>query len=419
MSSKKIMEMKRRTFLGGAAGAVSMVALGAPAIAQRKVVHFGASLPLTGPYEKVSKIYKDGYDLWTQTVGGKINVGGQEADVKWTIYDDENKAARTAELTERLISSDKVDCIVGTYGTDTVLAQGAIARKYNRITMQAGAASARVDEQIGGHTTFTLIGPSRNYPTLAIDHLAKQNPKPKTMAIITMDDPVYQEFAAGAAADAERNGIKVVLNEVLPMNTQDLRPTVLKLKRAGDVDILYNTGWDLICIKLIQECAALDVNPKAIVGGHLTTNPVVKETLKGQLQYIYGITNWLPQMAYKDKYYASCQAFADKFQAAYGYAPTYHAPMAYTIPYIYAHVLADGAGGDPLNQDTMRKRIASLNNLETVWGPVKFTDKGRIITPGLPVLQWQGADPKVVVLAPEKLANGKDAYPMPAFNKRG
>ncbi len=417
--SRKATSIKRRTFLGGAVTAASMVALGAPAIAQRRTVHFGASLPLTGPYEKVSKIYKDAYDLWTKTVDGKISVGGQETDVKWTVYDDENKAARTAELTERLISSDKVDCIVGTYGTDTVLAQGAIARKYNRITMQAGAASARVDEQIGGHTTFTLIGPSRNYPTLAIDLLAQQNPKPKTMAIITMDDPVYQEFAAGATADAERNGIKVVLNEVLPMNVQDLRPTVLKLKRAGEVDIVYNTGWDLICIKLVQECAALDVNPKAIMGGHLTTNAVVKDTLKDQLQYIYGITNWLPQMTYKDKYYESCQAFADKFQAAYGYAPTYHAPMAYAIPYIYQQVLADGSEGNPLDPALMRKRIAGLDGMESIWGPIRFTDKGRIVTPGLPVLQWQGADPKVVVLAPQPLATGQSVYPMPPFNKRG
>jgi branched-chain amino acid transport system substrate-binding protein len=415
----KKLEMKRRSFLGGAVTAASMIALGAPAIAQRKTVHFGASLPLSGPYEKVSKVYKDAYDLWTQTVGGKIVLAGQEADVKWTVYDDENKAARTAELTERLITTDKVDCIVGTYGTDTVLAQGAIARKYSRITVQAGAASARVDEQLGGQTTFTLIGPSRNYPTLAIDLLAQQNPKPKTMAIITMDDPVYQEFAAGAVMDAERNGIKVVLNEVLPMTTQDLRPTVLKIKRAGDVDIIYNTGWDLICIKLIQECAALDVNPKAIMGGHLTTNAVVKETLKGQLQYIYGITNWLPQMAYKDKYYASCQAFNDKFQTTFGYAPTYHAAMAYTIPYIYQQVLADGSSGNPLETDTMRKRIAALNDMESIWGPIKFNDKGRILMPGLPVLQWQGADPKIVVLAPPALANGKSVYPMPPFNKRG
>ncbi len=417
--TKKNMTMKRRTFLGGVATAASMVALGAPAIAQRKTVHFGASLPLTGPYEKVSTVYKDAYDLWTKTVGGKITLAGQEADVKWTVYDDENKAARTAELTERLISSDKVDCIVGTYGTDTVLAQGAIARKYDRITMQAGAASARVDEQLGGQTTFTLIGPSRNYPTLVIDHLAKQTPKPQTMAIITMDDPVYQEFAAGAVEDAERNGIKVVLNEVLPMNTQDLRPTVLKLKRAGDVDIVYNTGWDLICIKLVQECVALDVNPKAIVGGHLTTNPIVKDTLKGQLQYIYGITNWLPEMAYKDKYYANCQAFADKFKEVYGFAPTYHAAMAYAIPYIYQQILADGSEGNPLDTKIMRKRLAALNGLESIWGPIKFNDKGRIQTAGVPVLQWQGADPKLVVLAPDALANGKDMYPMPPFNKRG
>ena len=413
--TKSTIPLKRRSFLGGAVASIATIS--APAIAQRRTVHFGASLPLSGPYEKVSKMYKQAYDMWTNTVGGKIIVGGQEADVKWTIYDDENKAARTAELTERLITTDKVDCIVGTYGTDTILAQGAIARKYGRVTMQSGAASERVDEQLGGHTTFTLLGAAKNFPTLAVELLAQQTPKPRTMAIITMDDPVYHEFAEGAKATAEKNGIKVVLNEVLPMNTQDLRPTILKLKRAGDIDILYNTGWDLICIKVIEECVALDFNPKAIVGGHLTTNPLVKETLGARLQYIYGVTNWLPQMSFKDKYFASCKAFADKFKALNGYDPTYHAPMAYAIPYIFQQVLASSEG-NPLDPQVMRKRLMALDNLPTIWGPIKFNDKGRINTRGLPVLQWQAADPQAIVLAPPELANGKSMYPMPAFNKR-
>ena len=51
--------------------------------------------------------------------------------------------------------------------------------------------------------------------------------------------------------------------------------------------------------------------------------------------------------------------------------------------------------------------------------PTAGPPAGAGATPGLPVLQWQGADPKIVVLAPEKLASGKDVYPMPAFNKRG
>ncbi|MCL4188086.1 MAG: amino acid ABC transporter substrate-binding protein [Rhodobacteraceae bacterium] len=413
---------RRSVLKGGAAlslGAMMAPGLAAPALAQSRTVHLGCSLPLTGPYEKVSRIYKDAYEFWSETVGHKMSIGGQDYDVRWTIYDDENSAARTAQLTERLITTDNVDLIVGAYGTDTVLAQGAIARKHGRITIQAGAASQRVDEEIGGHTTFTLVGLARNYGRLAIEKLGTQEPKPRNIAIVTFDDPVYLEMAAGIEDMAQSLGIEVALKEVLPMQTQDLRPTVLKLKRLGEVDIVYNCGWDIICIKLVQEFAALDFTPKAFVGGHLTTNPVVKETLGRNLDYVMGVTFWLPQMAHSDDHFASAQEFADAFKAAKGYAPTYHAAMAYTVPYIYAHVLRDATGDTPFDPAALRAKIAALDGLPTMWGPISFNEKGRIDFPGLPVLQWQGNDPQLTVIHPDALATGTLQYPMAEFRSRG
>ena len=418
--------LDRRSLLGGSAavglGALLGSGLGGfaskPALAKKRTVHFGSSLPLTGPYEKVARIYKDAYEFWSETVGGKMIVGGQEMDVAWTVYDDENNAARTAQLTERLITTDKVDLIVGAYGTDTVLAQGAIARKHGRITIQAGAASQRVDEEIGGHTTFTLVGQARSYGKLAVRKLVAAEPKPKTLAIVTFNDPVYLEMSAGLKDFAAANGVDVVLEEVLPMKVQDLRPTVLKMKRLGDVDIVYNCGWDVICIKLVQEFLALDFTPKAFVGGHLTTNAVVKETLGKNLEYALGVTFWLPQMAHSDSHFASAEVFADAFEASKGYTPTYHAAMAYTVPYLYQQVLRDASGDDPFDPDSLRASLAGLNEVPTIWGPITFNEKGRLNFPGLPVLQWQGADPQLTVVHPESLATGQLAYPMPPYRNR-
>lgn len=403
----------RRSFLKATAGAgalTAMPSLARIAMAQSGVVHIGASLPLTGPYEKVAKIYKDAYDFWSKTSGNKMVVAGKEMEVKWTIYDDENNASRTAQLTEKMISDDKVNLIAGAYGTDTVLAQGAIASKHKRVTIQAGAASSRVDEEIGGHTTYTLVGYTKNYPSLAMDFMAKQSPKPKRIALITMDDPVYQEFADGVKEKAKEHGFTVVMEDVLPMKVSDLRPTALKLKAAGELDLVYNTGWDLICVKLVEEMSALGVNPKAFVGGHLTTSPIVKQTLGTKIRDIIGVTLWLPQFRYKDPFFASPQAFSEKFQATYGYPPTYHAAMAYSIPILYQEVLRDANPADPFNQDAIREKLKKVN-IETVWGPISFDNRGRIKRGGAPVLQWQGADPAPKVIYPGEIAESAGVYP--------
>lgn len=421
-SPDQSVSMNRRTLVkGGAAvlGAALASKFPTPAIAQNRTVHLGTSLPLSGPYEAVAKIYQDGYRFWSETAGNKMTIAGEDYDIRWTIYDDENNAARTAQLTERLISTDQVDLIVGAYGTDTVLAQGAIAQRNNKVTVQAGAASQRVDEEIGGHTTFTLVGQGRLYGQRAIDTLARQDPKPGNLAIVTFDDPVYLEMAAGIREFAESHGIEIVMEEVLPMNTQDLRPTVLRMRRLGEVDLVYSCGWDLICINLIQEFIALDFSPKAFVGGHLTTNAVVKSTLGANLRNTIGVTFWLPEMSHSDSNFASAREFADAFEAFSGYAPTYHAAMSYAVPYIYQEVLRDASPDDPFNMDAIREKLSELDGLRTIWGPVSFNERGRIEFDGLPVIQWQGEDPEIVVVDPADIATGELEYPMRSYRDRG
>lgn len=393
-----------------AAATVPLAHRTAWAQAASTTVHFGASLPLSGPYEKVSRVYRDGYDFWTRTVGGKINVGGKMRDVKWSIYDDENNASRSAQLTEKLLTSDNVNVLVGGYGTDTILAQGSIAAKAKRVLVQGGAASHRVDEEIGGHTAFTLVGSARVYQMLAVDHLASCNPKPRTAAIVVLDDPVYQEHAEGIRQQCAKHGIKVVFEDLLPMNVQDLRPTILKLKRAGDIDLVFNTGWDLICIKLVEEMATFGVVPKAFVGGHLTTTPTVKQTLGKRLRDVYGVTFWLPQMKYSDPHFKSPAEFLEKFSKTYGYVPSYHAALSYTLPLLYELALKDADPSDPFNQARLRERLQGLQ-AETVWGPVSFDARGRINMGGVPVIQWQGEDPQPKVVYPSSLAETPGIYP--------
>lgn len=415
----------RRQFIKTAAAgaALSAVAyapgLAKPAWAQRGVVKFGCSLPQSGNFEQVSKLYKAGYEFWSESVNHKVRVGDRELPVEWVFYDDEFNPARTAQLTERLITTDKVDCILGTYGTDTVLAQGAVARRYKKITIQGGAAAKRVDDEIGGDVTFTMVGSAGVYPKLAMEYLAAQNPKPRRVATITYDDAAYKEMTAAIKAMCPALGLEHVIDIELPVATQDLRPTVLKLKRERDIDLVYSTGHDVPLIKFIQECAALDFNPKAIVGGHLTTNPTVKTNLADKLQNVYGVTLWLPQFTYKDPHFASCQEFFDKFKAAKGFAPTYHCALAYTIPLLFEMAMRDGRGGDPLDNQVMRQKLVAMNNLETIWGPIKFSAKGRIESAGLPVIQWQGKDPALKVLHPAALKTGDIVYPTPPWSKRG
>ncbi|KSV87253.1 amino acid ABC transporter substrate-binding protein [Sinorhizobium sp. GL28] len=409
----------RRSLLKGAS-ALSLAALPLPFYARQAgaaddVVHIGASLPLTGAYEKVSRICRDGYDFFTKVYDGKMLVAGKQRNIKLTIYDDENNASRAAQLTEKLISDDKVDIIVGTYGTDTILAQGAILQKYGKVFVQSGASSVRIDDELGGQTAFTANGRVGTYGVGAMNFLSSCTPKPATLALITMDDPVYHEIGQGVKDKCAEFGIEVVSEVVLPMNTQDLRPVALKLKGAGDVDIVYNTGWDVICIKLVQEMSALGINPKAFVGGHLTGNPAVREALAGKMEGIIGTTVWLPEFKYSDDKFASAADFASKFKETYGYVPTYQAAFSYICPWIFQEALKDADPADPFNSETLRKKLFALERQNSIWGPIAFDKVGRIKRDAAPAVQWFGNPAAQKIIAPAEMATAEGVYPKAAW----
>ena len=55
-----------------------------------------------------------GYELWKEDVNAKGGILGRKVELK--IYDDRSEPMTGAKLYERLITSDKVDLLVGPYG---------------------------------------------------------------------------------------------------------------------------------------------------------------------------------------------------------------------------------------------------------------------------------------------------------------
>ena len=388
--------IKRREFLQSAGAAGLGMAMGsfpwnALGALDKGVVLFGGSLPLTGTYAKVAQMYKDGYEFYMETIKNKIVVGGKTYDAKLTLYDDENDPSKTAQLTEKLINVDKVDLIVGAYGTDTVLAQSAICKKYNRILIQGGAATRRVDEEYGANNTFTLVSTGDYYHATLIETVAKFNPPIKTVAIIKMDDPIYHEIGNAAKEKCEKMGMKVVFEDVLPMTTTDLSSTVLKMKDK-QIDMVINTGWD-----------------KVLDGGHATITPFLKESLGKRMKNILGVTFWMPEANTKPLHFKDSVEFGKKFVARFGYEPGYHVALVTQLMELYETVLKTANPKDPFNTDAIRQALLKIDK-EMMYGHIRFNQKGRIQSSML-VIQWQGDPPKPVIIYPAKNATGKAIYP--------
>src|SRR3954465_14072477 len=85
----------------------------------------GGTLPLTGAESRTGGFYKEGYELAFEEANknGGINVGGKKTPVELVLLDDTSNQATAASLADRLINSDKVSFLLGTYATNLVEAQ--------------------------------------------------------------------------------------------------------------------------------------------------------------------------------------------------------------------------------------------------------------------------------------------------------
>src|SRR5438093_10499223 len=120
----------------------------------------GATLPLTGSEARIGAFYKEGYDLAFEEANqnGGVSVGGKKMQVRLTLLDDTSTQATAASLADRLINSDKVQFLLGTYATNLVEAQSVVAEQ-NAIPYVNGGGAATAIYKRGYKWVFGLLAP--------------------------------------------------------------------------------------------------------------------------------------------------------------------------------------------------------------------------------------------------------------------
>ncbi|MFA6505488.1 MAG: ABC transporter substrate-binding protein, partial [Treponemataceae bacterium] len=92
------------------------------------VIKIGASVALTGGLSRFGNMVKNGYEIWQEKVNaaGGISVGGTKKKVQVIYYDDQSDNQTSAKLTEKLITEDKVQFLLGPFGSGPTFATTAI-----------------------------------------------------------------------------------------------------------------------------------------------------------------------------------------------------------------------------------------------------------------------------------------------------
>src|SRR5450830_1081211 len=139
----------KRSFLAGLVGLAALGASLQPSFAQDKVIKIGAPLPLTGALAPEGLKQKEGYDLWVEEVNktGGIKAGSARYKVELVYYDYQSATPRAVQLTEKLVTEDKVNFIFSPFGSGATKASSNISEKYKIPTISSTGSSEQVYDQ--------------------------------------------------------------------------------------------------------------------------------------------------------------------------------------------------------------------------------------------------------------------------------
>lgn len=397
------------------------LALIAVAPASAKVVGdtiiFGAAVSFTGKYSTNGKHTKNGYELAKKRINemGGIKVGGKSYKFDIKYYDDESTPARGAEVAERLIKQDGIQFMLGPYSSGMTKAIAPVTEQYGIPHVEGNGASRSLFNK-GYRYLFAVLSTSDYYLREAINlaaevaQLAGKDPRSVKVALAIENDPFSQDVREGVLEDAKRWKMKVVIDDKLPPELNDMAATLTKVK-ALRPDVLVVSGHSKGATLAIRQVSDMKVDVPMLAITHCEAAQVTKNF--GPLaDYTLCAAQWAPEVTYKDKWFGSAEDYAKTFEKVYGYVPPYQAAESTAAVLVYADAL--GRAGT-FDTEKVREAIAATD-IQTFYGNVNFDETGKNIAKPMILRQIQNGEYKVV--APTRWATSKLIHPRPKWSER-
>jgi branched-chain amino acid transport system substrate-binding protein len=394
--NKTASSLPRRQFLMQA----GMLALSAalPASAQQSpapAIRAGSTLPLTGPLAPVGSIHKLAGEVFVEAVNKRGGLLGR--NLQWVLLDDQSQAASTRTLYERLVTAEKVDLLMGPYGTSSIIAAMGVAQRFGKLFVQSSLGDpslAPYDMQFPA----LPIGPEpRTADTeVLLDAYASLPAAPKTVAFVTSKFPSALDLAHGGQAVADKRGLKTVLFLEYEFGTRDFGGIAARIKDANP-DLLWSGAIGQEAPQLLDAMKRIEYKPPRQfylfpANGPTLTNPSAE-----------GLTSltWFEEHEPFTRNRGAAEfiaAYTERAKAAR--LPWPHVDYQAAAEFAAWQILESAAAGaGQLDEKAMASWLKS-NTVETVLGPRRFDGKFNSGQAGTKIKQVQNG--KWVTVWPAK-----------------
>ena len=370
--------------------------------ADAKPIVIGASVSLSGIFADGGKSSLEGYQLWIKLQNAKGGLLGRPVELKY--YDDQSDGATGVRLYERLINEDKVDLIIGPYGTGLTAPVANVAEKYKMPMLCPETGDLGIFSR-GFKYVFQALGPLPTYLFGALQ-IAKDHGY-KRLALVAPNIAFGQAMIGLVPPIARGFGQAIVFSDYYPANLSDFSSVVERV-RASNPDAVLAMSFPNDSVGLLRGLKAANYAPKMFYEAVGAADVQFANNVGGDAEGVISVTGF--NNTFKEN---GTPAFLAAYRAEYHREPDYHVASNFAAMTVLAAAINKNKS---LDQEKLRETLGTIV-VPTITGTYKIDPRNGIQMGYTSfIFQWQNG--KQVILYPGNVAQGKPKLPFPAWTGR-
>ncbi|MGF3027952.1 ABC transporter substrate-binding protein [Methylobacterium aquaticum] len=421
-----------------AAGALGLAAVALQAAAVRAAdapaeIRIGTLYAGSGAMASTSMPLHVALDWWADGLNkqGGVFVKGfdKRVPIRLISYDDQSSPALAGNLTNQLITQDKVDILLADSTSVMTAASVPVARAHKMLLWDITGSSPNFFSPDNPYIVLLALAATDRYPKSVADFV-KEMPKLgiKSVALlyVTADYTAFQATAVRKAVK-ETPELKLVFDRGVPQTTGDYTVLVNNMA-AAKPDAVLEFGYPANELSFLRALSDNETKFKFLFTGYgLTEQNLIRSNgLADQLHYSFALAG-PGSYEFKVNYGLKRHEFEEAYEhwlkekSVKGVEFGYNAIAGYQAGLVIEKALA---AAESLDQLELRRAVFTLSgNLETLCGPFVLapdgSQSGEIAPLGQimpPATGAKGAGKDALglnIVWPADLANAKPIYPAP------
>lgn len=226
-------------------------------------IKIGVSLSLTGDNSADGLAFRQGYQLWADTVNKNGGLLGRQ--VQLDILNDATSTTQVVSNYQTLITVHHDDLVLGPFSTLLTKPASVVANRYGYAMLEGAGGGPSVFTQ-GLHNIFDVSPPVANLVVSFTQYILSlpTGQRPTTAAYATEDDPFTQPQVDTARKLLEKGGVHTVSYQVYKAETTDFTPIAQQMIDSKAQIVITGTLLPDITA-FIQSFKQQHYNPEALI----------------------------------------------------------------------------------------------------------------------------------------------------------